>query len=50
VAEQCHDNPIGTHHDPGRFLLEVMNNPTVSMALRVEAAKALLSNEKRPVL
>ena len=46
VAEQCHDNPIGTHHDPGRFLLDVMNNPTVPMALRVEAAKALLSNKK----
>lgn len=28
--------------DPRRFLLEVMNDPTVALALRIEAAKALL--------
>jgi hypothetical protein len=30
------------HDDPRRFLLSVMNDTTVDMALRVEAAKALL--------
>jgi len=49
AAEQCHGDPIGTHHDPGRFLLDVMNNPAVPLALRVDAAKALLSNAKKPV-
>ncbi|HIV72616.1 MAG TPA: hypothetical protein H9903_16900 [Candidatus Aquabacterium excrementipullorum] len=29
--------------DPRRFLQDVMNNPTVDLALRIEAAKALLS-------
>ncbi len=28
--------------DPRRFLLEVMNNPSLDLALRIEAAKALL--------
>lgn len=30
--------------DPQRFLLDVMNNDTVPLALRIEAAKALLSD------
>ncbi len=30
------------HDDPRRFLLNVMNDPTVDLALRVEAAKALV--------
>lgn len=34
--------PPTTHDDPRRFLLSVMNDATVDMALRVEAAKALL--------
>ena len=36
--------------DPKRFLLQVMNDDTVALALRVEAAKALLqhSNDHRP--
>ena len=36
--------------DPKRFLLQVMNDETVALALRIEAAKALLqhSNEHRP--
>ncbi len=33
----------GTHTDPERFLLDVMNNEAVDLALRIEAAKALLS-------
>ncbi len=33
----------GTHTDPEHFLLAVMNNEAVDMALRIEAAKALLS-------
>ena len=35
--------PLGPHTDPRRFLTEVMNNETVPLALRIEAAKALLS-------
>lgn len=31
-----------TETDPRRFLLAVMNDPTVAMALRIDAAKALL--------
>ena len=36
--------------DPKRFLLQVMNDDTVALALRIEAAKALLqhSNDRRP--
>lgn len=36
--------------DPKRFLLQVMNDDTVAMALRIEAAKALLqhSNDRPP--
>jgi hypothetical protein len=30
------------HDEPRRFLLNVMNDPTVEMALRIEAAKALM--------
>jgi hypothetical protein len=33
----------GPHTDPRRFLTEVMNNETVPLALRIEAAKALLT-------
>jgi hypothetical protein len=31
--------------DPKRFLQEVMNDPTVPLALRIEAAKALLPHK-----
>lgn len=34
--------PPTAHDDPRRFLLSVMNDATVDMALRIEAAKALL--------
>lgn len=34
--------PVGACTDPRRFLLDVMNDPTVALALRIEAAKALL--------
>jgi hypothetical protein len=33
---------IGRHEDPRKFLLAVMNDPAVDLALRIEAAKALL--------
>lgn len=36
------DSVIRRHDDPRQFLLDVMNDPSVAMALRVEAAKALL--------
>jgi hypothetical protein len=32
----------GVDRDPRRFLLDVMNDPTIALALRIEAAKALL--------
>lgn len=34
--------PIGTHTDPHQFLRDVMNHEGIDMALRIEAAKALL--------
>lgn len=34
--------PMANSSDPRRFLLDVMNNPGVDLALRIEAAKALL--------
>lgn len=34
--------------DPRRFLLRVMNDESVAMALRIEAAKALLGTSPRP--
>lgn len=33
---------LGRHDDPRAFLLSVMNDPTAPLALRIEAAKALL--------
>lgn len=37
------EGPPLRHRDPREFLLEVMNDPSVEMALRIEAAKALLA-------
>lgn len=34
--------------DPRQFLLQVMNDPNVDLALRIEAAKALLPQDRRP--
>jgi len=36
------------HTDPRRFLLQVMNNDTAPLALRIEAAKALLPYREAP--
>ena len=33
---------IRRHDDPRQFLLDVMNDPSVAMELRIKAAKALL--------
>ncbi|MEJ6005987.1 hypothetical protein WG899_10550 [Paucibacter sp. AS339] len=38
----------GTLRDPGEFLLQVMNNESIEMSLRIEAAKALLPWFKGP--
>jgi len=41
-----------TNSDPKRFLLEVMNDASVPLALRIEAAKALLPGHEaggRPI-
>lgn len=43
--EEANASPVSgqAHHDhPRSFLLSVMNDPSVAMALRIEAAKALL--------
>ena len=37
-----------TSSDPRQFLLRVMNDGTVALALRVEAAKALLQHSSDP--
>lgn len=51
-APLTRQQPVTTteEEDPKRFLLRVMNDDSVALALRVEAAKALLqhSNEPRP--
>jgi hypothetical protein len=38
----AHPAPATAHDDPKRFLLRVMNDDTIALALRIEAAKALL--------
>lgn len=38
---------VTQENDPRQFLLNVMNNDHIDMALRIEAAKALLSNPSR---
>lgn len=53
VSGAVSDHGVGTcasmasgqahHDDPRSFLLSVMNDPSVAMALRIEAAKALLA-------
>jgi len=47
-----HPQPVtaAADEDPKRFLLRIMNDDSVALALRIEAAKALLqhSNEHRP--
>lgn len=43
------DTPVHAsmqYSDPRRFLLAVMNDPSVSLALRIEAAKALLPDAR----
>lgn len=37
--------PRGGHQDPRQFLLDVMNDSSVAMALRIDAAKALLGRD-----
>lgn len=41
-AVAAHAALQGPYQDPRRFLLDVMNDPTVALALRIDAAKALL--------
>lgn len=40
--------PLSAPRDPRRFLLDVMNDPAQPMALRIEAAKALLPYSDMP--
>lgn len=42
-----HQSPAAADGDPKRFLVQVMNDGTVPMALRIEAAKALLQHATR---
>lgn len=44
AAGRQHAALSGPYQDPRRFLLDVMNDPSVGLALRIEAAKALLTN------
>lgn len=39
--------PAGAQQDPRSFLLGVMNDPAVDMQLRIEAAKALLAQQRQ---
>ena len=41
-GQQEQGKALAAEPDPRRFLLAVMNDPTVEMGLRIEAAKALL--------
>jgi hypothetical protein len=42
AASPTHNALNGPYQDPRRFLLDVVNDPTVALALRIDAAKALL--------
>ncbi len=42
AATQAGSPPVASEQDPRRFLLGVMNDSRVTLALRIEAAKALL--------
>ncbi|OOG87875.1 hypothetical protein B0E41_03075, partial [Hydrogenophaga sp. A37] len=42
AASTPHHALNGPYQDPRRFLMDVMNDPTVALAYRIEAAKALL--------
>lgn len=48
AEESCAETPSVpisfADHDPKAFLLRVMNDPSVDMALRIDAAKALLTH------
>ena len=48
AAPLAHPRPVTTaaNEDPKRFLLRVMNDDTVALALRIEAAKALLQQSR----
>lgn len=49
AASPSHTALNGPYQDPRRFLLDVMNDPTVALALRIDAAKALLAPGGAPV-
>ena len=42
IVGRAPTSAIRRHDDPRAFLLEVMNDPSVAMELRIDAAKALL--------
>ena len=44
AASPTHNALNGPYQDPRRFLLDVMNDPTVALAQRIDAAKALLAS------
>lgn len=48
LPQTSSDSPVpqAPQQDAHRFLLRVMNDPTVELALRIEAAKALLSRHR----
>lgn len=42
LPASAESNPLAAEQDPRRFLLAVMNDETVELRWRIEAAKALL--------
>lgn len=44
AARPTHGALNGPYQDPRRFLMDVMNDPTVALPLRIEAAKALIAS------
>ena len=49
AASPSHTALNGPYQDPRRFLIDVMNDPTVALALRIDAAKVLLAPGGAPV-
>lgn len=47
-AEKDRPTPVAAGRDPKRFLLDVMNDETVALSLRIDAAKALLPYVEDP--
>jgi len=47
VADTHHTALVGPYQNPSRFLLDVLNDTSVALVLRIDAAKALLPYESK---